>query len=207
MKELDEITDRIDGQDEIIDSLIKKITDQEKREPKTADYTLHFEALQKIFEVFLVRYNKENAELKDAVRQLNISYPAEQIQDTLTEVKTILEAIRKSLPVKIKHEFDPKTKGCIIAGIILLIVTAIGVGLSGYLWTENNRLQAVDIKYRLLRQVDSISTKWADSIYNGDPDKAGSIANKLESGQIRLIGGKGQKKLLGKRSSKRKVKS
>jgi hypothetical protein len=184
MKEIDELTERIDGQDEIIDSLIKKITDQEKREPKTADYTLHFEALQKIFEVFLVRYNKENAELKDAIGHLNISYPAEQIQKTLAEVKTILEAVKKSLPVKVKHEFDPKTKGWIIAGVILLIVTAISAGLSGYLWTENSRLQAVDIKYRLLRQIDTSSTNWADSIYTNNPDEAEKTVIRMENAKI-----------------------
>jgi len=181
MKELDEITERIDGQDEIIDSLIKKVTDQEKREPKTTDYTLHFEALQKIFEMFLARYNKENAELKAAIGQLNISYPAEQIQNTLSEVKTILEAVRKSLPVKVKHEFDPKTKGWIIAGMILLIVTAISTGLCGHLWAENNRLQANDIKYRLLQQVATNSTKWADSIYTGNPDEAEKTVIRMEN--------------------------
>ncbi len=184
MKEIDELTERLDGQDEIIDSLIKKITDQEKREPKTVDYTLHFEALQKIFEMFLLRYNKENAELKAAIGQLNISYPAEQIQNTLSEVKTILEAVRKSLPVKVKHEFDPKTKGWIIAGMILLIVTAISTGLCGHLWAENNRLQAVDIKYRLLRQVDTSSTKWADSIYTGNPDEAEKTVIRMENAKI-----------------------
>ena len=187
MKELDEITERIDGQDEIIDSLIKKVTDQEKREPKTTDYTLHFEALQKIFEMFLARYNKENAELKAAIGQLNISYPAEQIQNTLSEVKTILEAVRKSLPVKVKHEFDPKTKGWIIAGMILLIVTAISTGLCGHLWIRNNRLQAVDVKYRLLQQVDTSSTRWADSVYTNNPDEAEKIVIRMENGKIKKV--------------------
>jgi len=181
MKELDELTERIDGQDEIIDSLIKKITDQEKREPKTADYTLHFEALQKIFEVFLVRYNKENAELKAAISQLNIGYPAEQIQNALAESKGILEAIRKILPVKVKHQFDSKTKGWIIAGIILLIVTAISTGLCGHLWLENNRLQANDIKFRMLRQCYPIQANWAEQHYFNNPDTAESETIRLEN--------------------------
>ena len=184
MKEIDELTERIDGQDEIIDSLIKKITDQEKREPKTVDYTLHFEALQKIFEVFLVRYNNENAEIKAAISQLNISYPAEQIQNLLAESKGILEAIRKALPLKLKHQFDFKTKGWIIAGMILLIVTAISTGFCGHLWAENNRLHAVDIKYRLLRQVDTHSTKWADSIYTSNPDEAEKTVIGMENAKI-----------------------
>jgi len=175
----------MDSNEEIVDSLIKKIDELQKQEVKSTDYKLHFEALKKIFEVFLLRYDKENAELKVAIGQLNIGYPAERIQNTLTEVKSILEAVRKSLPVKVNHQLDPNTKGLIIAATILLIVTAISVGLCGYLWTENNRLKAVGIKYRLVRQVDSIGTKWADSVYASDPDEAETTTSKLENGTIK----------------------
>jgi hypothetical protein len=166
MKELNELTERMDGADELIDSLVKKVTEIDKREIKTTDYTPHFEAL------------------KTFVGQLNISYPAEQIQKTIVESKGILEAIRKSLPLKVKHQFDFKTKGWIIAGMILLIVTAISTGLCGHLWAENNRFQAVDIKYRLLRQVDTSSTKWADSIYTSNPDKAEKTVIRMENAKI-----------------------
>lgn len=211
MKDIEGLTERMDGADELIDSLIKKITDLEKREVKTIDYTLHFEALQKIFEVFLVRYNKESREFNIAVGKLNINYPAEQIQQTLVEVKAILAAIQKSLPVKVNHYFDPKTKGWIIAGIILLIVTAISTGLCGHLWAENNRLEAIDIKYSLLRQIDTVGTKWADSLYNSDPDKAMKTLNKLENSEIKLTEiGKLKKastlRRAGKRRSKESVK-
>ncbi|HEY5393283.1 MAG TPA: hypothetical protein VIJ57_14265, partial [Hanamia sp.] len=66
--------------------------------------------------------------------------------------------------------------------MILLIVTAISTGLCGHLWAENNRLQAVDIKYRLLQQFDTSSTKWADSVYTNSPDEVEKTVVKLESG-------------------------
>ena len=185
MKELNELTERMDGVDELIDSIVKKVTEIDKREIKITDYTPQFEALKHIFEVFLLKYNKESEALKTVVGQLNISYPAGQIQNTLTESKGILEAIQKALPVKVKHQFDFKTKGWIIAGMILLIVTAIGTGVCGHLWTENNRLNEVDIKYRLLRQVDTSSTKWADSIYTSNPDEAEKTIIRMESGKIK----------------------
>lgn len=185
MKELNELTERMDGVDELMDSIVKKVTEIDKREIKITDYTPHFEALKQIFEVFLLKYNKESEELKAVVGQLNISYPAGQIQNTLTESKGILEAIRKILPVKVKHQFDFKTKGWIIAAMMLLIVTAISTGLCGHLWAENNRLHAVDIKYRLLRQVDTSSTKWADSIYTSNPDEAEKTVIRMESGKIK----------------------
>ena len=185
MKELNELTERIEGVDELMDSIVKKVTEIDKREIKITDYSPQFEALKQIFEVFLLKYNKEREELKAVVGQLNISYPAGQIQNTLTESKGILEAIRKILPVKVKHQFDFKTKGWIIAAMMLLIVTAISTGLCGHLWAENNRLHAVDIKYRLLRQVDTSSTKWADSIYTSNPDEAEKTVIRMESGKIK----------------------
>jgi len=183
MKELNELTERIDGVDELMDSIVKKVTEIDKREIKITDYTPQFEALKHIFEVFLLKYNKESEALKTVVGQLNISYPAGQIQNTLTESKGILEAIQKALPVKVKHQFDFKTKGWIIAGMILLIVTAISTGLCGHLLAENDRLQAVDIKYRLLRQVDANSIKWADSIYTSNTDEAEKTVIRMENGQ------------------------
>ena len=185
MKELNELTERIEGVDELMDSIVKKVTEIDKREIKITDYSPQFEALKQIFEVFLLKYNKESEALKTVVGQLNISYPAGQIQNTLAESKSILEAIRKILPVKVKHQFDFKTKGWIIAAMMLLIVTAISTGLCGHLWAENNRLHAVDIKYRLLRQVDTSSTKWADSIYTSNPDEAEKTVIRMESGKIK----------------------
>ena len=132
----------------------------------------------------MLKYNKESEELKAVVGQLNISYLAGQIQNTLTESKGILEAIRKALPVRVKHQFNFKTKGWIIAGMILLIVTAISTGLCGHLLAENDRLQAVDIKYRLLQQVDTSSTKWADSIYTINPDEAEKTVIRMENTKI-----------------------
>ena len=208
MKELNELTERMDGVDELMDSIVKKVTEIDKREIKIPDYTPHFEALKQIFEVFLLKYNKESEALNTVVGQLNIGYPAEQIQSTLAESRGILEAIRKALPVKVKHQFDFKTKGWIIAGMILLIVTAISTGLCCHLWVENNRLQAVDIKYRMVRQVDSVCTRWADSSYSSDPDKAIKTLIKLENGEIKLTKADKVKKVPSvRRYNKRLIKS
>ncbi len=181
MKEIQELTERMDGTDELIDSLIKKITDLEKKEVKITDYSLHFEALQKIFEVFLMRYNKESNDLNAAFGKLNIEYPAEQIQHGLSEIKIILSAIQKSLPIKVKHQFDFTTKGGIIAGVMLLIVTAVSTGVCAHLWVETNRLEANDIKFRAIRQVYSIPAKWADQYYAKNPKVMEDATEQLEN--------------------------
>ena len=181
MKEIEELNERMDGADELINSLIKKITDLEKKEVKVTDYSLHFEALQKIFEVFLVRFNQERNDLNAAFGKLNIEYPAEQIQQGLAEIKTILSAIQKSLPVKVKHQFDFNTKGWIIAGVMLIIVTAVSTGLCAHLWVENNRLEANDIKFRAIRQVYPTPAKWADGYYSKSPKAMETATEQLEN--------------------------
>lgn len=199
MKDLNELNDRMDGMDELVDSIIKKLDTIEKKDLKPIDYSVHFEALKQIFEVFLLRYNKESTGLMEAVSKLNIEYPAGQIQNNLAELKTILEAIKKDLPIKVKHQLDTKTKGW----VIFLIIIAISLSLNGYLWTENTRLQVVDIKYRLLNQLASTDTKVADSVYTADPDKAEKMVNELESGKINLTKtGKIKKAVTSKRYTK-----
>jgi len=202
MKEIDELNERMDGNDEIVDSLIKKIDDLEKRDVKNTDYTLHFEALKKIFEVFLVRYNKESIALFEAVSQLNIEYPAEQIQKTLTELKSVLEAVKRALPIKVKHQLDVKTKMWVIT-IILIAASCLS---NGYLWTENTRLQAVDIKYRLLNQLGSNDIKIADSVYSSDPEETAKMVNKSDIPQAQLRKKTKQKGVVGRGLARRRIK-
>ena len=160
MKEINELNDRMDGMDELVDSIIKKLDIIEKKDLKPADYTVHFEALKQIFEVFMLRYNKESVALMEAVSRLNMEYPASQIQNNLAELKTILEAIKKELPIKVRHQLDTKAKGW----VIFVIVIGISLSLNVYLWMQNTRLQAVDIKYRLLNQLEFTDTQLADSV-------------------------------------------
>jgi hypothetical protein len=172
--------------DEIIDQLIIKVGELEKREVNIPDYRSRFNTLQQDFEGFLQQYNNDSRALSGANKRIHDTNPAPQVQDAIGNLKNLLEAIQKALPVKHQHHFDFYTKGWIIAGMLLLIIVAISSGLSAYLWKENDRLQAADVKYRLLRQVTSFDTKWADSVYNSNPDETKKMLAKLENGQLRL---------------------
>jgi len=199
MKEINELNDRMDGMDELVDSIIKKLDIIEKKDLKPADYTVHFEALKQIFEVFMLRYNKESVALMEAVSRLNMEYPASQIQNNLAELKTILEAIKKELPIKVRHQLDTKAKGW----VIFVIVIGISLSLNVYLWMQNTRLQAVDIKYRLLNQLAPTDTQLADSVYTANPDKAEKMVNEMENGKINSTKpGKTKKASISKRFSK-----
>jgi hypothetical protein len=167
--------------EEIIDQLVIKVNALEKREIKLPDYTRNFEDLKKWLANHLPDHNKTIEELKTTVNQHNLEYPATKIQAQLNEVKTIVESIPKIIPVKHNHYFDPKSKGWVIAGVILLIVSAISTGLNAHLWVENNRLQANDIKFRMIRQAYPIQANWAEQHYFNNPDTAESETIRLEN--------------------------
>ena len=167
--------------EEIIDQLVIKVNTLEKREIKLPDYTPNFEELKEWLSDHLPDYNKPIEDLKITVCQHNLEYPATKIQAQLDKVKTIVENIPKIIPVKHSHYFDPKSKGWVIAGVILLIVTAISTGLNAHLWVENNRLQANDIKFRMLRQVYPVQANWAEQHYFNNPDTAESETIRLEN--------------------------
>ncbi len=171
--------------EEIIDQLIIKVGELEKREFTVPDYTPQFEALQHSYETGMLKHDNEMEEFKVSLEQLKVNYPAEQIKNNLTDVKGILATIQKSLPIKHKHQFDFNTKGWIMSGMILLIVTAICTGLSAYLWVENSNLKAVNIKYRMIRQVYPYATNWADSVYTKSPADAEAATTKLENGVVK----------------------
>ncbi len=165
--------------DEIIDQLVIKVNEIDKREIRFPDYTPYFEDLKKWLAEHLPDYNKPIDELKAAVNQHNLEYPATKIQVQLDEVKAIMARIPKT--VKHDHYFDPKSRGWIIAGVILLIVTAISTGLNAHLWLENSRLQANDIKFRMIRQSYPIQANWAEQHYYNNPDTAESETIRLEN--------------------------
>lgn len=83
--------------DEIIDQLVIKVGELEKREVNIPYYTAHFNALQQAFEGFFQQYNKDSDTLKVAIKQMRDINPASQVQDTIGDVKSLLETIQKAL--------------------------------------------------------------------------------------------------------------
>ena len=167
--------------DEILDQLIKRVTEMEKKTDKIPDYTPHFEALKKIFEVFLTRYNKESAAQQAVIAQLNVAYPAEQIQKQQAETRSILEAIKKVLPIKLKYSLDFMSRSVLIALAVIFIYLTMSTGLIIYLWKENNHLEAVEVKYRMIKQVAPEIGLWADTTYLNNPGLAEKMTAKFES--------------------------
>lgn len=177
--------------DEILDRVVIQLSELDKRLATLPDYTSQLENLSKGFDRFLQQYHGDHQEIKNIIRQPNADESQKQMQAMLIETRAVLESIKKMLPLKLVNTFDPKTKGWIISGTILLIGVALTTGFSGYLWKENNRLEDVDIKYRLAKQVGATVTDWVDSIYLNNPDQAKRILAKMEAdSSIKNLSGK-----------------
>ncbi len=85
------------------------------------------------------------------------------------------------IPVRHQHHFDLRSKGFIIGSVILLITTAISVGLCFGYMRENSRLHENDIKFRMIRQqVPTVST-WADTTYLANPEFTKQQTEDLEA--------------------------
>ena len=167
--------------DELLDRMAIQLGEMDKRLAAHPDYTQQLETLSKGFDRFLRQYYVDQQEIKNSIKQPNANDSQKQVQTMLIETRAVLESIKKMLPLKLVNTFDPKTKGWIISGTILLIVVALSTGLSGYLWKENDRLVGVDIKYRLAKQVGPTVTNWVDSIYLNNPEQAKRVLAKMEA--------------------------
>jgi hypothetical protein len=147
--------------DEIQDELIKKVEELEKREIKFPDYTPQFE------------------ELRSVITEHNTEYPAKQIQSQLEELQAKISVIPKVIPVR--HYLDLKSKGLLNAVAILLVSTAISVGIAIAMLIRNRELKAAADKFYMMRQSYPSIVTWADTTYLADPDKAMRKADSLEA--------------------------
>jgi hypothetical protein len=171
-------------QEEILDQLILEVNELKKREVNMPDYTKNFQALQDLLTEQLPHYRNVVDDPRQVVSEHNLSYPAKEIQAHLAAMKTRVESLPEMIPVRHEHRFDLKSKGWIISGMILLIVTAVATGLAGYLISKNSRYYATTLKYRLAKQVAPRVTGWIDSIFIKDPKGFEERLEQMEIGDM-----------------------
>jgi len=171
--------------DEILEQLVKKVNELDKRKAELPDFAKELENLKKWIQEQMLDNLKSIKELERIVMQHNLNYPAQQIGKQLEEVKAVFSKVPKNIPVKHYHYFDTKSKGWIIAGMILLIVLAISTGWSGHLFEKNRRLEANDIMFRVAKQVYPEITREIEDRYTKDPDEMEDKLVELEAKALR----------------------
>ena len=162
------IEEQLEGIEEVLMQLVRKISaaeEQNKNQKVTPDESIG------------ILLNEINTQLK--------KQPSGPLLITqINGLQKSIETISKESQVRHHHHFDLQSKGFIISAAILLIVSAISVGIAVTNSGENNRLHAMDVKYRMIRQVNPEIAAWTDSIYYHNPELAEQETAKREAHEL-----------------------
>ncbi|OKL39992.1 hypothetical protein [Pontibacter flavimaris] len=160
----EELEERLSDTERVLGLHAKRLKELEEREVPQAskpiplqssiDYTSHFEDLKALF------------------KEHDISKHSLQLYALIKSFWTAYTKLPKVLPVRHYHHFEDKSRSFIIGGFMLLLATAVSVGLCFSLHQENSRLQENSIKYEMLKQAYPEVALWADSTYRSDPEGA-----------------------------------
>jgi hypothetical protein len=162
------IEEQLDAIEEVLTQLVRKISaaeEQNKNQKVTPDDRIS------------IMLTEINTQLK--------KQPSGQLLTTqINGLQKSIETISKQSQVSHHHHFDMQSRGFIISAAILLIVSAISVGIAVTNSGENNRLHAMDVKYRMVRQINPEIAAWTDSIYYQNPELAEQETEKREAHEL-----------------------
>jgi hypothetical protein len=150
-------------QQEIIDSMAKKVTTLEKRQSKIEE--LDLAALPS-------KVNELEAKVTETaeMRTLENTKQLERFDKQLNGFDEKINAIPKEIPVKYNVQFDTKSKFVIrtILGLGLAVVVMLAISIS--LWIENSRKADETNKFLILRGFYPDVAKYIDSAYTANAD-------------------------------------
>lgn len=120
-------------------------------------------------------------ELKKLLKRHDLSVQALQIYAQISSFRDTIAKLPKVLPVRHHHHFEGRSRSFLIAGAVLLLVTAISAGICLSLYRENRKLQESDIKLRMIRQTYPKAVIGADSVYHLAPEEAEAWVKQKEA--------------------------
>jgi hypothetical protein len=162
--------EQLDVIEEVLTELVKKISAAEKNSKNQKDH-LGDRMGNLITEVNM--YLKEQP-------------PTEVLVSQISNLHNSIKTFPQQSRVKHHHHFDLQSRGFIISAAILLVVSAISVGIAVTNSRENNRLQSSDVRFRMIRQVNPEIVAWTDSIYYKNPERAEQETIKREAHEMVL---------------------
>ena len=162
------IEEQLESIEEVLTHLVKKVTGIEETAQKMAADDTNRSML---------------ADLKSSL----IRMPSgQQFQAQMIGIQTSIENLPRQSQVRHHHHFDLQSRGFIVSAAILLIVSAISVGIAVTNGGQNSRLHAMDVKYRMIRQFNPEIVAWTDSIYHQNPEFAEQETEKREAHELVL---------------------
>ena len=165
------IEERLEEQEEVLQLMLTKLQVLENRK-------IEFP------EIRIPDYSNQLEILKKELLRVNHSYPVEKIDEQIIKMKTLRDGIPEVVKVRHHHHFQDKSKGFIVGAIVLLLVSAMAVGIAGSMWKENGRLNENSVKFRVIRQGYPNIAYWADTTYQRDPEMIKVLTEKLEAEQL-----------------------
>ncbi|HEX8547212.1 MAG TPA: hypothetical protein VF691_09640 [Cytophagaceae bacterium] len=167
------IEERLEEQEEVLQLMLTKLQVIENRKI--------------VFpEIRIPTYSSQLEILMKELLRVNHSYPVEKIDEQIIKMKTLRDGIPEVVKVRHHHHFHDKSKGFIIGAVVLLLVSAMAVGIAVSMWKENGRLNENSVKFRMIRLIYPEVAYWADTVYYKNPDEIEGITRKLESEQLTL---------------------
>lgn len=150
-------------QQEIIDSMAKKVTNIEKRQSKIEE--LNLAALPS-----KVRGLETKVTETTEMRTLENTKQLERFDKQLIGFDEKINAIPKKIPIKHNVQFDTKSKFVIWTILGLGLAVAVMLAISISLWIENSRRADEANKFFILRGFYPDVAKYIDSAYTENTD-------------------------------------
>lgn len=164
------IEEQLEEQEEVLQLMLTKLQTLENRK-------IEFP------EIRIPDYSNQLEIMKKELLRVNHCYPVDKIEEQITKIKNLSNGLPEVIKVRRYHHFEDKSKGFIIGAVVLLLVSAMVMGISVSMWTENGRLNENSVKFRVIRQGYPNVAYWADTTYHRDPEEIQLLTDKLESEQ------------------------
>lgn len=166
--------EQLDSIEETLQLLIRKFEELAGREIKfpeikVPDYTAYLEQIHERLNV-LERHNSAKT-----VSRL--------IENLIREI----DRIPREIPMKHHHHVETRSRGFVITALILVMSSAMAIGLGGHLWWVNRTLKENDLKYRMIRFEHPKVSEWADDTYRKDPKAARRATRDLEKKERAIL--------------------
>lgn len=138
MKEIDDLNERINGVDELIDTLVKTNTEMEKRQAALEECKENFkdlgprvkalESKTNYPEVYIPDYSKEFEQIFEQMKDSNGNFSRVAVTESFRKVFDRIDALHKDITTLSKRYFDPKTKWLLVVCSVLILLVSILTG-------------------------------------------------------------------------------
>jgi chromosome segregation ATPase len=185
MKEIDELNQRMDSNDEIVDSLVKKNTEMEKRQAKIEEHKENFKDIaprvialenkKNYPEVYIPDYSKEFQQIFEQIKECNNDSSKDAVTELFRKIYDRIDALHADINAVSRRYFDPKTKWLLIFCSILILLASVLTGT-----TMGFVLESYELKIK--NSATNISTR--DTVNRFSPNKTFK-KHKMKAGRIK----------------------